>query len=745
MSFTQRTNFDESIYYDDDGLAVNTTTNITDDDIVVSSSAGSWRTHLNLNDHRDLQHLPREHLLDGNDKEGTSRNLAIIAIIPPPGVNASTYDCTNNPNCTIITDEELADNGYSTVIGITVTQYYGPQYTDNFYNSTPVQLETKFYEGEAAAETAMGNMTLTLTMQNEEEEAYNVDPVEEVRVACYPSKFAYTQSVTCSNGYNTTIVCEGDYFFGYRVVQCPGYTNVAKCATFNGVDYEIEQRCIATSYDEYSTTCECNLLAYEEEEEASDDIDRKLADVGGVDRISNVAYDEQLEWTKLAQTAGSRRMTNSEGNVLSWQFTSFMMVERTNFASYYSASGFRVIEEVKYNFVVAGMVGVMMLLLFIGFFAFVRWDVRDVYTYDPRYNESKTIIPTMRTFDSFFDGVLPYEFSNTAWYERFWRKLLEEHDWLVMLTPKNYDEHRDLRTSKWLMGIGKLLHYMFAATILAQIFYMDDGKCQRYLKDDTCLAPKGIDGFSHMCLWVPAERSCRFYPFEGRLFVPSLAATMLIVLIIAFPEKLHRFLVQQTKRYFDRVYFGEGAELTMDNELGDEMKDIQHRAPTILRAARLQRMREEVDFVTPEQELTNLLKVTSRFHWFPQKQFTTATNNLMLALEQKMRNFQFNANEIGDAREASQLFYHSGKDLIVSKLQRSRRRAENMKRRMTEIQLDMDKDTYMVRRFLVDSLPGYRRLVAKHFFFARDEEGSTCEGSLYGCLSAAPSCLWFIG
>ena len=141
-----------------------------------------------------------------------------------------------------------------------------------------------------------------------------------------------------------------------------------------------------------------------------------------------------------------------------------------------------------------------------------------------------------------------------------------------------------------------------AATVLAQMVFMDDGRCQAYTTQDECITPRAIDAITPLCWWRAEERSCGFKPYTKK-FLPVLACTIAIIVLIAIPEKIHRFLVQQTKRFADRVYFGEGSEQTVDNELGDEMKDIQNKTTTILRAARLMRMKEEIDFVTPEEEL----------------------------------------------------------------------------------------------------------------------------------------------
>ena len=87
-----------------------------------------------------------------------------------------------------------------------------------------------------------------------------------------------------------------------------------------------------------------------------------------------------------------------------------------------------------------------------------------------------------------------------------WRKLFEEHDWLVMLVPGGYDQNRDLRTSKWLICMGKLFHFMLGATFLAQIIFTDDGRCQGYTTEGSCTAPKGVDGIAKLVFTRECDR-----------------------------------------------------------------------------------------------------------------------------------------------------------------------------------------------------------------------------------------------
>ena len=226
--------------------------------------------------------------------------------------------------------------------------------------------------------------------------------------------------------------------------------------------------------------------------------------------------------------------------------------------------------------------------------------------------------------------------------------------------------------------------------------------------------------------------------------------TMVATILISLPDKALRFLNKQLKRYMQREYFGPGTETTVDQELGDEMKDIQLRSTTILRAARLFRMKEDIDYVTPEQELRLMAETSSKAHWMPKDHHPAAMNNMLRAVQHEITNSAFEFDEVADPRGASELMHHAlagSQSLIVRKLLRSRRRAEEVKRKLSTIPTDSEKDNYLMKRFLCDSLPGYRRLVAQHYFFdgAEVEENFRNQPLWFIKLSSVLMFSWYAG
>jgi hypothetical protein len=48
---------------------------------------------------------------------------------------------------------------------------------------------------------------------------------------------------------------------------------------------------------------------------------------------------------------------------------------------------------------------------------------------------------------SYFNSILPVEYTGQPWYIRWYKRLLLEHDWLCLILP--YNNERDYRSVRW--------------------------------------------------------------------------------------------------------------------------------------------------------------------------------------------------------------------------------------------------------------------------------------------------------
>ena len=472
--------------------------------------------------------------------------------------------------------------------------------------------------------------------------------------------------------------------------------------------------------------------AHASEAEFLDDARRRLQSMAMSERrISATELAEQTE-TQEALRPFARPSRNSRGRklvavaVVSFDFASNFEIQGTNFDQVFEENGLHLIESVEKDALIFTTCILLLVAGLVGFVGFFASDYRTTFYVNPRYKTLEDFykLPTVRSFESFFAKVLPKEFEPKPWFTRVYNKMLTDHDWLVLVLG-GFDEDRDFKLAKWCILVGKVLNFMIADIFLGLLFFADDGSCQKLETVETCEATLAIDRVTPVCQWVYPYRSCRFRPVVKK-FAMTIVITMIITIFASVFDKLLRFLVGQTRRFCERMpkLLGEGNKLTVDRELGDEMKDIQSKPTTILRAARLQWMIQNMDFVPADEELRIMVENSTRGSWLPGDWRPTATNNYLRAIQRDIKIRLLKFDEPGDPRSASELMHHAlsnSRQFIQRKLQRARMRAEAVKLTLSTIRLDQDKDLFLIRRFLVDSLPGYRRLVAQHYFFHKQE------------------------
>jgi hypothetical protein len=87
---------------------------------------------------------------------------------------------------------------------------------------------------------------------------------------------------------------------------------------------------------------------------------------------------------------------------------------------------------------------------------------------------------------------------------RLWDKLRVEHYWLCLLRAP--DRGGDPRSVRWLMAIGRLINVLFVDTLLAALYWNDDGTCEAYTDAAHCLIARNLVSLdSQRCLIVSSS------------------------------------------------------------------------------------------------------------------------------------------------------------------------------------------------------------------------------------------------
>jgi len=679
-------------------------------------------------------------------------------------VPRSAYEAINNfpvPSVQISSNQRRRrlDTGALSPVGISLIQYNKNKGNNN---STSLTIQATY--------SGSPNLQFSLLLINKGRIQYFERKPKNNTIVCLPSQEERQLSAQCDDSPGLTVTCPGNMAFGEVHVVCPGVKKSPVCTRWDDVSgkFVMDGNCYVKSYSEYNTTCVCDFNALP---------GRRLS-------IGSSLFSEEYSTSFRVTTTTS---------------TSFFL----NKGSFY-------VEAVEKNQVIVIVAGIIVGAALIGLLGLVGWE------FSPRRGKSKleetfghesgdnfSTVKNPRTLKSFFAQILPPEFDDKPWYQRLWQKLFVDHDWLfiVFKSPVDRSAKDDLlfRSEKWIVAMGRILNILFIDTILAGIYFADDGSCQKLSTQAKCESTSNIFFAANTCRWVPYDGSCTFQAPKNN-FLPVLITSSIIVILMVPLDKLIRYMVAQNKLFYKdhpfcnfgfaqrniitaathqaQVTFVSGKDGTLivhkptspqsstslskaslkssklvvpidsdstgfddDNsaimtqgpavmsqvpDKGDEWKEIQVRSTIMMQACRLFKIQEEMDFIKPDEEMRILIANVKKDALHKREYTMTASSNVMImALKRRIRSFFFEFDDIGDPLTASEFIYHAGvadRDMITRKLDRARQRAEKLKVQLHNLSSDDDRDLFLMKRFIVDSMRGLRHEVAYHYFFGLDEK-----------------------
>jgi hypothetical protein len=123
--------------------------------------------------------------------------------------------------------------------------------------------------------------------------------------------------------------------------------------------------------------------------------------------------------------------------------------------------------------------------------------------------------------------VLPSVFRPKADLTRFWEEVSKSHRYLLLFTASGEDgDKKRMLTGLHLLTVQSML--MFILAVFYDLQYpQDDGACQTYLTQETCLKPNSaLDSSNHLCRWVSDSSSPSLSSSES--FCESRPVTMTV-------------------------------------------------------------------------------------------------------------------------------------------------------------------------------------------------------------------------
>jgi hypothetical protein len=661
----------------------------------------------------------------------SAQSLAVAAVNSPRTMLESLL---NAPSASIVVRNVDADE----VLGVNMVLFHTSPRPD-VTNSTPVRFETIPYSGDSYS------ITTEVVLVNPRPIDYFMNYPEEQEVTCNSGigMPQYNFTLTCPNNVTRELACDGGKAEVYDVM-CPGEEQKPVCLRWNngnGGGFEKDPLCRVsgggTAYSGTNTTCEClpddDLLAAES---------RRLDEiVDGNVRRADYAASLQLTISALEVSYFdySFMPTQADAVVIMWAMVAFL------FAA------------------IAGFIGVLGV------------DIQETRRLIKAKDKA---LPTRRTARRFFTSALPSEFSNATHVRRWWDRMCEKHT-LVSLMVKGVTAKNTTGTRRpfyFIVTIGRVLNLVALNTFLALWLYRDDGNCQARLDQEACFVDvdeAGMFGLERRCEWNSLVQYCDVRPdFPGRgycadmttvemcettyssvmgdeqrcawdvasgacdatgeaatrldadffwsllalLMVSAVAVIPLNMVITKCVEKISKHFVVAGEESKKHIYMG---RTLAERRLADELTDWQTQRSTFLRAARLRKMKDAMDFVPPVTELIKLLRGGTDRAWPADKVRNFDKSSLPGRVETVYNNIVLPYEEPGNPEVASKVMHYSRREtheLALEMLQRARARADEMANDLRRRTFVQNRDVYLLQEFLGYLLSGYKQRIAQKVF-----------------------------
>jgi hypothetical protein len=553
---------------------------------------------------------------------------------------------------------------FGTSIGAAVLQYNNnPRKVKT--NSTSVTVQTVQYTDTTADAsrrvlTTADEPGITVVLFNKEPITYGYQIASKHQVRCFEYRSTpYLRNVTCANGAVSYLTCPA-HAKGVFNVTCPGYHSSPQCTTYEGEEFVVDPDCQVIAYTPYNTTCYC-------------------------------------------KHATTRRYLADDGAATVTEYSTTFKVIGEDFAeTFISAPS---LTDVRENTVILSVLAAVVALFFVGLIAFTFWDGYNARKYK---EAQKKQLVTYRVVEQFFDEIFPVELRAGPWYVILWRNLLLEHPWISLCAASTGERNQRGRVLKWTIAVGQLLIFLFVNCIIASVMYADDGYCEGFSEPARCEAAMTTGDLFHACKWRTDNESCEFQPpnidFDTTI-VLVLISTMLSIpfeQVLEYTAKKiaqHLRHRQTTAAKIIPTDFDEKPAIVGLEPRFDEFALAQTPRATFYRAARLEKARLSMDYILPDEEAELLYQKAQaeQLRWRNHKLFKNAVEqNTFSTLR-----YTFNPNN---------------KRGLTRKVRAARDRAVDLKTEMDRIENDQDKETFMMRHFIVNNFKGHQRsIVAKYF------------------------------
>ena len=705
-------------------------------------------------------------------KDLNTKNARIGASVVDPNSLSSAYfvppqSDSEKFNERPMTKLSLDDSSGSGAIGVSVVQYNNNP-SGAATDSTPIGLQTTSYDtatsrrrrrrkllggvdfeidasslnsNSDAASSSRRLQTsgpeITVVLQNGKPADYFNIAETVANLTCSADTNSYNATVECLQ-YNTTVSAFYNESYSFHcpanvnrtyTYTCPSVVKLPECRMWDGEGFNVNPDCILVSYSLTNTTCKCETSSR-----------RRLS-------LEAAAQSELNQFSSSsAIVGGSFRNTMN-------QLNRFAGDDDDDGAK--KSPGEKFVKVVSGNTLIFTLVGTILAITIGGLVIVSRKDIAELRSWHKNSNEHSSARESKlaaRDIEKFFNDCIPFEFSGRPWYQRFYKKLVQHHDWISVFLP--YNPERDFAWTRFCFGMTKIINFLFVDTILAGLFFADDGTCETYPTEETCTFLRSLNQVDSLCQWkfdyegyanatayynatsfngtelAPLYGTCSFSVMSSE-FVPTLLLVIVLTIFTIPLDQITQHWVTETQNL---LFEADKISKEVREEMGGvdsnkfshhyyalEMDAAQDLQSTILRAARLDKMRETIDNTIPEDEAQFLIHELSstKVEMREKEAEHVSLCDIKGQVSRALRSWYMSKQTHHNSDDAAEMIIYEknngAEGVVLNSILKARDRAEEITETLDGLNDESDKDAYLLQSFILDSLDSIQRLVAESY------------------------------
>jgi len=324
---------------------------------------------------------------------------------------------------------------------------------------------------------------ITLTLQNAVPQNYFV-------IEKRPGNISCTDINKDGKNYNMTVRClewdsvnqvlyNASYAFPCDLAAprnysytCPRVANLPSCQMWDGAAFKVDPDCTLVKYSATNTTCRCTKSSAR----------RRLG-------LASGAQSQMMQFSASASIVAAG-FTKTLGVLNSFTEDD----DKTGFEKFASV--------VNQNMAIFITMCTVLGMMFFGIFGAYFKDYNQTKTFrakERKLQNYRLLENKAKTVEMFFDDAMPVEYNGNLWWKRLEPLVKFHHDWLGVFLP--FHPGRGSAMKRFSIGMGKIMNFMFIDTILAGLFFVDDGTCATHSNETDCIWLRSLNQVDSLCAW----------------------------------------------------------------------------------------------------------------------------------------------------------------------------------------------------------------------------------------------------